>query len=78
MMFKYAIDQEILVTNFVSLIEFPTKIQSEIHKPFMPEELQILWHNKNDFCVKIALILCYTGLRLTELLKMKTENVHLD
>ena len=78
MMFKYAIDQEIVATNFASLIELPTKIQSEIHKPFIQEELQILWQNKNDFCVKIALILCYTGLRPTELLEMKTENVHLN
>lgn len=78
MMFKYAIDQEIVTTNFASLVELPTKIQSEIHKPFTQEELKILWENKNDFVAKIALILCYTGLRPIELLKIKNSDVHLE
>ena len=77
MMFKYAIDQEIVTTNFASLVELPAKTQSEIHKPFTPEELQILWQNADDFTVKIALILCYTGLRPIELLEMKNSDVHL-
>ena len=46
-------------------------------RPFTPEELQILWQNSDDFTVKIALILCYTGLRPIELLKMKNSDVHL-
>ena len=78
MMFKYAIDQEIVTTNFASLVELPAKTQSEIHKPFTPEELQILWQNADDFTVKIALILCYTGLRPIELLEMKNSDVHLE
>ena len=78
MMFKYAIDQEIVATNFASLVELPKNERSEIHKPFTQEELQILWQNKEDFTAKIALILCYTGMRPTELLIMKTSDVHLE
>ena len=75
MMFKYAIDQKIVTTNFASLVELPAKEQSEIHKPFTPEELQILWQNADDFTVKIALILCYTGLRpvISELYNPQNE-----
>ena len=51
--------------------------QSEIHKPFTKEELQILWNNTDDFGVRIVLILCYSGLRPSELLKMKTADVNL-
>ena len=76
-LFKYAIDQEIVTTNFAALVEMPPNKQSEIHKPFTPAELQTLWQNTADTGVKIALILCYTGLRPTELLEMKTANVHL-
>lgn len=76
-LFKYAIDNEIATTNFAALVELPTNTQSEIHKPFTPAELQALWQNTADTAVKVALILCYTGLRPTELLEMKTENVHL-
>ena len=62
-MFKFAIDQEVVTTNYAALVELPNKAQSEIHKPFTQEELQILWQNTDSFGVRIALILCYTGLR---------------
>ena len=38
-MFKYAIDQEIVATNYATPVEFPVKEYSEIHKPFSREEL---------------------------------------
>ena len=77
-LFKYAIDQEIVTTNFAAIVELPPNLQSEIHKPFTPAELETLWQNTADVAVKIALILCYTGLRPTELLEMRAENVHLE
>lgn len=77
-MFKYAIDLEIVTTNFASLVEMPPKEESEIHKPFTEEELQVLWNNTDDIGAVIALILCYTGMRPTELLTIKTADVHLE
>lgn len=77
-LFKYAIDLEIVTTNFASLVELPPHAQSEIHKPFSEEEMKILWANTDDFAVKIALILCYTGLRPKELIELKVENVNLN
>lgn len=77
-LFKYAIDLEIVSTNFASLVELPPHEQSEIHKPFSEEELKILWANTDDFAVRIALILCYTGLRPKELIEIKTANVNLE
>ena len=56
MLFKYAIDLEIVATNYASLVELPPKEQSEIHQPFTPEALQILWQNADDFTVRLALI----------------------
>ena len=76
-LFKYAIDQEIVATNFASFVEMPPNKQSEIRKPFTPAELKILWQNTADVAVRVALILCYTGLRPTELIEIKTANVHL-
>ena len=78
MMFKYAIDQEIVTTNYAELVELPTKAQSEKHKPFSREELQIMWQNTNEFGVRIAWILCYSGLIPSELLEIKTANVNLQ
>ena len=77
-LFKYAIDLEIVTTNFATLVELPPHEQSEIHKPFSEEELEILWANTDDFVVRLVLILCYTGLRPKELLEMKTADVNLE
>lgn len=76
-MFKYAIDLEIVTTNFATLVEMPPHEQSEIHKTFSEEELKILWEHADDYVVKLVLILCYTGLRPKELLEIKTANVNL-
>ena len=48
MMFKYAIDQEIVTTNYASLVELPKVKPSKIHKPFTRQEQQILWQNIFD------------------------------
>lgn len=54
MLFSYAIDLEIVSTNYASLVQLPPKKQSEIHQPFTPYELKTLWQNANDACSKIG------------------------
>lgn len=77
-LFKYAIDQEIVTTNFAALVEMPPSEQSQIHNPFTDEELNILWQNADDTGAQIALILSYTGLRPTELAQIKIADVDLE
>ena len=74
---KYAIDQEIITTNYAALAELPAAEESRIHIPFSDTELALLWANTDDIGCRLALIYCYTGFRPTELLKVRTENVHL-
>lgn len=76
-MFKYAIDMEITATNYAALVELPTKEESQLHKPFSREELAALWQSTETLGAKVALILCYTGLRPTELARIKTVDVDL-
>ena len=76
-MYRYANDMAIVATNYASLVELPVKEDSELHKPFSKEELAELWQHTDDLGAKVALILCYTGLRPSELAKMKTADVHL-
>ena len=76
---KYAIDHEIMSVNYAALTELPPKTDSRIHTPFTPQDLDVLWqHCNSDLGAKIALILSYTGLRPTELLKITTDNVNLE
>ena len=76
-MFKFAIDMEIVTTNFAALVELPTTEASELHKPFTREELAALWKHTDDLGARVALILCYTGLRPTELTLIKTTDATL-
>ena len=76
-MFKYAIDMEIVATNFALLVELPTNEASEIHKPFSRDELAELWKHTDDLGARVALILCYTGMRPTELTQVKISDVDL-
>lgn len=77
-LFDYALDQELVKVNFASLVKMPPKTPSELHKPFAPAELDTLWQNTADIGARIALILCYTGLRPSELLEIQTANVNLQ
>lgn len=76
-LFDFAIDQELVKVNFAALVKLPPAEQSQIHQPFTPAELDTLWQNLSDAGAQIALILCYTGLRPTELLEIKNANVNL-
>lgn len=68
------------VTEDVSalLITTHSKETKTEHIPFTDDEIDILWQHKDELCAKVFLILIYTGMRINELLEMKTENVHLE
>ena len=78
LMSKYAIDQEIITTNYAALVELPPSEESRIHIPFSSAEMALLWANTDDMGCRLALIYCYTGFRPAELLKVRIEDVHLD
>lgn len=81
-MYQYAIKYEICKEDYsknVDLIEFVDKNpNSKKHKRFTSEEILELWKYKEDKYYQIILILIYTGLRISELLNLKKEDVHLD
>lgn len=78
LIYKYAILLNLTSVNQATPVETPTMPKSEMHKPFTDDELEELWQHTDDFCAQIALIFCYTGMRPTELSKIKTADVHLD
>lgn len=64
--------------NYAENVDLGGSTISQIHNDFSEEEINILWDNQDDDEVKIVLIYCYTGLRPSELLKIKTENIFLE
>jgi integrase len=76
--FDLARKQKYIEENFISDIDFNYKQSGKcIHDAFTESEVAALWEQSNDKKVQIVLIMIYTGLRIEELLSLKTENIHL-
>lgn len=75
---KWACANDILAKNYVEFVELPEQTDSEIHQPFSDDEIKLLWDSLNVPGVKLVLILIYTGMRPTELIKIKSADVHLQ
>ena len=78
MVFKYAIMEDYVQTNYATYVLTPTIPHSTRHKPFTDEEINELWSYADDYIARIALILIYTGMRGGELCKLKHENIFLQ
>ena len=77
--FELARKYHYIKNNFIDDVCFTHKIQTEsIHREFTQEELDYLWEHSDDSFNQIVLIMIYTGLRASELLDVKIENIHLD
>lgn len=75
---NYCVANGVITQNYAAFIELPPEEISTMHTNFTDEELKILWQHSGEFNVQIVLILCYTGMRPSELLDIKIENVHLE
>lgn len=64
--------------NYAQWTILPEQTASRLHKPFTEREIAILWANTDSKAVRLALIYIYTGLRPTELLRVKTEGVFIS
>lgn len=77
--FDLARKQKYISENFIKDVDFLYKKKTDsIHSTFSREEVDLLWQHSDDKNVRIVLIMIYTGLRIEELLSMKTENVHIE
>lgn len=72
--FKYAIENGIIEKNYAKYVHVKKKNDNEHGDIFTEDEIKILWENKTDKTVQTALILLYSGLRISEL-KETTINI---
>jgi len=88
-LFKYAIIHDIITPdkNKVEFIDLSNARDAEgvVHKPFTSDEIDRLWEvakspsiGKLDKYIPVVLILIYTGVRISELLDLKKEDVFID
>lgn len=72
-MYKYAVYSEIVGENKALYVKVDVDNDTEHGTPFSDAELQILWDNSDDPEVQLILIMCYSGWRIGEVLKLTTH-----
>lgn len=74
---KYALQNDIIEKGYASFAAITVSEDDMPGVPFTPEELQILWNNKDVPWVDSILIYIYSGWRVSELILMPTEDIDL-
>ena len=83
----FAILNDMATKNYAKFLKLPVQEKGnktgDRERPISKEELQILWNNLYNYdvdkyrIIDMVLILCYTGLRISELLKVNRKNIYL-
>ena len=76
-LYIYAKKYDICDKDYSEFVELPLPKSKKKKTPFTSAEVKTLWQNADKPHADIVLILLYTGMRITELIEMKVENVHL-
>lgn len=75
-LFKYAMQHDIVDKNYAEFLYIKKEEKTE-RTAFSAQQLQTMWENLNTVPeAKYILILCYTGMRLGEMLSAETAKYH--
>ena len=81
-MYKYAIKNGLCsadYSKYVDIAKYHNKNPNSLDRQaFTKDQLNALWSERKDAYVQMVLILCYTGVRISELLDLKKEDVNLE
>lgn len=80
LIFKYALEHDIIQKNYAEFVKPRDKDTGTTRTPISPEDREKLWKaiDEGDTSAELAMIYIYTGMRATELLDVKKENVDLE
>lgn len=78
MVYEYGMKHEIVSKDYSEYIEIPKGKTKRVQTPYSSEEINILWEKQGEEIADILLILLYTGMRISELLNMRSEDVHFE
>ena len=81
-LYEYAMKNDVCAkdySEYVDIAKFKDRNPNQQNrKKFSEEQVARLWELSNDAYYQIILMLIYSGVRISELLDLKKENVHLD
>lgn len=72
-MYKYALSNDLCEKDYSQFVSIEKADDDENGIPFSEEELEILWHHKEDEIVEMLLIMCYSGFRISAYKDMQIE-----
>lgn len=82
LMMDYAVEYELIPTNYARAIDLPEKIAKAAsekvhHVPYTEDDLSLLWQfaDREDVVADMILVTCYAGWRPAELLSLRLENI---
>jgi integrase len=79
--FKYACKYDYIEKNYAEYVQFRETLNEDKKKkksPYTKEVIKKLFKNDNDIIAQSILVMIYTGMRPSELLQLKKENIHLN
>lgn len=80
--YEYALKHELITkdySEYVDILKYKDRNPNKADRNrFTTDEIAKLWDLKDDKYYQIVLMLIYNGVRVSELLDLKKENVHLD
>lgn len=75
---KFALENDFINKDYSQFVSVSNTNTKKIKNEFSENEIAVLWENTDNFYIRFALILIYTGFRISELLQIKTENVDIE
>ncbi len=78
LLYGHAMKNEVVDKDYSEFIDLPKKEKNKKKEPFSLEEIEKVWNNQGEKYADMLLILLYSGMRISELLEMKTENIDLE
>lgn len=74
---RCAMENDIVQKNYAEFVKTP-KFEKTEKIIFTNEQIQLLWKHSDDKRVQAILAMIYMGFRITEIVTLKTENIHLE
>lgn len=65
-MYDFAIKNDLCDKNYSDFVKINRPEDDESGEPFTEDELKMLWNMKDDPYIELALIMCYSGYRISE------------
>ena len=83
-LYKYAIENDICDKDYAQFIDLTMYSKADrenkqpLHKVFTEAETAALWKHSDEDAAAAALVMIYTGVRISELLNVRAEDIHID